>query len=153
MKTLKISGCYLEFEVRGKSDAHIVFAGCKDCEGYKVVIGGWGNTKSRIRDSTDAADTGQDADTPGIMSEQDFRKFWVRVGEGNANSISVGRGGEDEPFMTRTLSKTHAVFYTAFGTYKDNTIYWRIKQRDEVKEITTKGSESYKYLKYHCYNK
>ena len=82
----------------------------------------------------------------------EFRKFWIRVGEGNANTISVGRGGEEEPFMHHTFTKTrYAVLYTAFSAYYSSSNYWKIKMKDEVKEIRTEGSE-FQYYPYYCYN-
>merc|ERR1712242_451640 len=148
-----LKGCYLEFEVRGQSDAHILLAPNKKYAGYALVIGGWGNTKSAI-DTADKVwgNTATYEATPGILSEKEFRKFWIRMGGGNANTISVGRGGEDEPFIHKTLDERHAVFYAAFmGADSGNTNQWRIKMKNEVKEIST--SDKFKYLKYYCYNK
>ena len=85
------------------------------------------------------------------MSEKEFRKFWIRVSEGNTNSISVGRGGEEEPFISKTFEKRHAVFYTAFSAYLDTTTDWKIKMQHEVKEISTTGTDLL-YFPYHCYN-
>ena len=36
-----------------------------------------------------------------FLREDKFQKFWVRLGEGNRITISVGRGGEEEPFISR----------------------------------------------------
>merc|ERR1712242_41985 len=149
-----LKGCYLEFEVKGGRDAHILLAPCDNCnQGYLVVIGGWGNTKSAIQKKANVwLPSATYEDTPGILSEKEFRKFWIRMGEGNANSISVGRGGEDEPFIHKTLDERHAVFYAAFmGADSGNTNQWRIRMKNEVKEIST--SDKFKYLKYYCYNK
>ena len=88
------------------------------------------------------------------MSEKEFRRFWIRMGEGNSNSISVGRGGEDEPFIHNAGGKLgrYAVIYAAFmGADSGNTNQWRIKMKNEVREIST--SDKFKYLKYYCYNK
>ena len=40
----------MEFEVKTDTDAAIVLSPCNGCDGYEIVIGGWGNTKSVIRD-------------------------------------------------------------------------------------------------------
>ena len=38
------------FAVRGDRDANIMFCPCDGCDGYRVLIGGWANQKSFIRD-------------------------------------------------------------------------------------------------------
>ena len=86
-----------------------------------------------------------------FLREDKFQKFWVRLGEGNRITISVGRGGEEEPFISQTFKKRHAVFLTAFSAYLDTTIDWKIKIKDEVKEISTTGTDL-QYIPYHCYN-
>ena len=39
------------FAVRGDRDANIMFCHCDGCDGYRVLIGGWANQKSFIRDN------------------------------------------------------------------------------------------------------
>ena len=36
--------------VKGDRDANIMFTPCDGCDGYRVLIGGWGNQQSFIRD-------------------------------------------------------------------------------------------------------
>ena len=88
------------------------------------------------------------------MSKTEFRKFWIRVGAGNSNSISVGRGDEEEPFIHKTFEKRYAVFYTAFTAFRGKTNHWKIteKMNDEVKEISTTGP-NFQFYRYYCYNK
>ena len=40
--------------------------------------------------------------TPGVLSNTEFRGFWLRFTENNAGEllIEVGKNGEDTPFMT-----------------------------------------------------
>ena len=40
--------------------------------------------------------------------------------------ISVGKGGEDEPFMATTFSKKHSILYAAFAGWNDNLNEWKI---------------------------
>ena len=40
----------MEFQVKADSDAHILLPPCDGCDGYEIVIGGWDNTQSVIRD-------------------------------------------------------------------------------------------------------
>ena len=39
----------LEFLVKTASDAHILLAPCEQCDGYEIILGGWGDTASVIR--------------------------------------------------------------------------------------------------------
>ena len=47
-----------------------------------------------------------------LLCSDQFKTFWILVGEGNANTVSVGRGGEEVPFMSRTFTRRHRVKYT-----------------------------------------
>ena len=40
----------VEFQVKIDSDACILLAPCDECDGYEIVIGGWNNRQSVIRD-------------------------------------------------------------------------------------------------------
>ena len=37
--------------VKGDRDANIMFTPCNGCQGYRVLLGGWANQKSFIRDN------------------------------------------------------------------------------------------------------
>ena len=39
-----------EFHLKSSSDGTILLSSCDGCDGYEVVIGGWSNSKSIIRE-------------------------------------------------------------------------------------------------------
>ena len=54
-----------------------------------------------------------------FLREDKFQKFWVRLGEGNRITISVGRGGEEEPFISR-----HGGIYSRNCYFSQNILVW-----------------------------
>ena len=77
------------FGVKGKSDAHILFSNCPNCDGYEIVIGGWGNTQSALREGKQKKDTQQKVSTPNILSEAEWRRFWITYTvQGNTVTIA-----------------------------------------------------------------
>ena len=84
------------FKVKASNDAHIGFfsAAGDAAEVYEVVLSGWGNTQSVIRQRKGGANQFV-APTPGLLSGDEHRPFWASALGG---SITVGRGstvGED----------------------------------------------------------
>ena len=116
----------LEFEVRGKTDAHILLAPCPQCDGYEIVIGGWSNTQSAIRDGKQGGANQLLKGTPNILSPTEFRKFWIEIVEGDEIMISVGKNGEEEPFMATTFAKKHSILYAAFAAWRNFTNEWKV---------------------------
>ncbi|XP_033176390.1 uncharacterized protein LOC100741859 isoform X1 [Bombus impatiens] len=88
----------LQFRIKAPNDAHIALTtGPHEGEPmYEVFIGGWSNSKSVIRKNRTKPDVAE-ADTPGILSADETRGFWIRWGDG---VISVGKEGEPSAFLT-----------------------------------------------------
>lgn len=75
--------------MKGKSDAHILFSNCHNCDGYEIVIGGWGNSQSALREGKQKQDTQQLVKTPNILSETEWRRFWITYTlKGNSVTIA-----------------------------------------------------------------
>nr|ADV17352.1 farnesoic acid methyltransferase [Schistocerca gregaria]AEV89769.1 farnesoic acid O-methyltransferase [Schistocerca gregaria] len=87
-----------QFKVKTPNDAHIALTtGPAETDPmYEIFIGGWGNTKSIIRKNRQKPDK-VEVETPGILSGDEFRGFWIRW---SAGSIACGKEGEAHPFMS-----------------------------------------------------
>lgn len=88
----------LQFRIRAPNDAHVALTtGPHEGEPmYEVFIGGWSNSKSVIRKNRTKPDVAE-VDTPGILSADEFRGFWIRWNDG---AISVGKEGDPSAFLT-----------------------------------------------------
>ncbi|GLG97808.1 Farnesoic acid O-methyltransferase [Gryllus bimaculatus] len=88
----------LNFKIKAPNDAHVALtAGPEEADPmYEVFIGGWGNTKSVIRRDRTKPDKAE-AETPDILSGDEFRGFWLRW---NGGLIEVGKEGEAAPFLS-----------------------------------------------------
>ncbi|XP_066587914.1 uncharacterized protein [Prorops nasuta] len=88
----------IQFRVKAPNDAHIALTnGPQEAEPiYEVFIGGWGNSKSVIRKNKTKPEVAE-VDTPGILSGDEFRGFWIRWSDG---AITVGKEGESSSFMS-----------------------------------------------------
>lgn len=107
------------FRVKAAHDANICLttaAAVTPSSMYEIFIGGWQGKESAIR-----KDMKQDlckVMTPSILSQHEFRGFWVIV---SRKAIQVGREGEVSPFMsytdpTKSLKPTHYGYCTAWGS-------------------------------------
>ena len=88
-------------------DVHIALApddlyepGVNEQDVYEVVIGGWGNTKSAIRRGNQGRELAS-AETPSIISADEWRGFWIstRMTEENSLEITFGKIGQAIPLM------------------------------------------------------
>ncbi|XP_015113518.1 uncharacterized protein LOC107038774 isoform X1 [Diachasma alloeum] len=87
----------IQFRVRAPNDAHIALTtGPHESEPmYEIFIGGWGNSKSVIRKNRVKPEVAE-MDTPGILSADESRGFWIRWHGGN---ITFGKEGEQTPIL------------------------------------------------------
>ena len=83
---------FIVFRVKACNDAHIGLAaivGNSENRLYEVVIGGQGNTQSYIRRTAQSTDDEALAETPDILSCNEFRSFWIQW---ENNHVEVGEG-------------------------------------------------------------
>ena len=80
--------------------------------------------------------------TPGILSEKEFRTFWITM---TSTTISVGRGGETVPFMTYSFGKSNPrINYVAFSSWGPHSGQWEILPHNI--QFTTNGYNFKYYL-------
>ena len=122
--------CSFEFKVKGDSGARILLSNCENCHGYEIVIGGWDNSQSAIRDGKQKETNQFLTSTPNILSQTEFRQFWVKIIKGDKIMISVGKGGENQPFMTTTFNKKKSILYVAFASQVDGNNEWNVNIKE-----------------------
>ncbi len=71
-------GGRLDFEVKAKSNAHVCLTSGPSDELpiHEIFFGGWENSKSCIRHNKEKPEMAE-ADTPDLLSPDEFRKFWI----------------------------------------------------------------------------
>ncbi|XP_076637383.1 uncharacterized protein LOC143349763 isoform X4 [Colletes latitarsis] len=116
----------LQFRVKASNDAHVALTtGPQESQPmYEVFIGGWGNSKSVIRKNKSKPDVAE-ADTPGILSNDEFRGFWIRW---NDDALSVGKEGEASAFLTYTDSEPLTVNHFGLCTGWGASGEWLIEE-------------------------
>nr|KAF7392444.1 hypothetical protein H0235_017443 [Vespula pensylvanica] len=99
----------VQFRVKAPNDAHIALTtGPHEGEPmYEVFIGGWGNSKSVIRKNRTKPEVAE-RETPGILTADDFRGFWIRWRDGE---ITVGKEGESNAFLSYTDPEPFGIGY------------------------------------------
>nr|XP_033324068.1 uncharacterized protein LOC117219218 isoform X1 [Megalopta genalis] len=115
----------VQFRVKAANDAHVALTtGPEEGEPmYEVFIGGWSNGKSVIRKNR-AKPEAAEAETPGILSPDEFRGFWIRWGDG---AISVGKEGEPSAFLTYTDPDPFGIGYFGVCTGWGASGEWMIE--------------------------
>lgn len=112
---------------------------------YEIFIGGWGNSKTVIRKNRQSPKKAffysdinpnwcfrtkpdvAEVPTPGILTDQDFRGFWVRWENG---TISAGNEGEAAPFISFTDYENVPIEYVGYCTGWGARGTWVIEQRE-----------------------
>ncbi|KDR23720.1 C3 and PZP-like alpha-2-macroglobulin domain-containing protein 8 [Zootermopsis nevadensis] len=130
----------LHFKVKAANDAHIALT-AGPAEGdpmYEIFIGGWGNSKTAIRRNRQKPDKAL-ADTPDILSDAEYRGFWIRWTGG---SVAVGKEGEVTPFATWDDPEPFGIGYYGICTGWGASGSWLI---EGGAEITTVDNLEYSY--------
>ena len=114
------------FEVKASNDAHVGFFSETQNTGevYEIVLSGWGNTRSAIRESNQGANQA-DVQTPQLLSASEFRPFWATANNG---LIVVGTGsavGQNE-FMRWQDPVAHLPMYVGVMCGWGSTAEWNM---------------------------
>jgi len=141
-----------EFEVKTDGDAAICLAAGGEMR-FQIFLGCWGGDTSGIR-------RGEDEDvikveTPGILTEHHFKRFWIQVGE---KKIKVGKAGKRKAFMKHKerggLADINSYsFSTGWGhegdwIFHDNIDYDSSSSEDEEDDDEACGLRRKKNLQY-----
>ncbi|XP_011342741.1 uncharacterized protein LOC105282474 isoform X1 [Ooceraea biroi] len=118
----------IQFRVKAPNDAHIALTTGPN-EGdpmYEVFIGGWSNSKSVVRKNRTKPDV-VEVETPGILDADDYRGFWIRWDNGNGITLTVGKEGESDPFLSYTDPEPFGIGYFGVCTGWGATGDWLIE--------------------------
>jgi hypothetical protein len=127
LSTLDDTG--MVFKVRAESDVHLQmtrYQGTTSVDTYEAVIGGWGNMKSAIRSVVQGTNVCE-RDTPGILSKEAFRYFWVSW-KGGVIAIGEGNVLGDRQICSWTDVAPHAVTAIKFLTESGHRGTWDISE-------------------------
>ncbi|XP_063991094.1 uncharacterized protein LOC135169750 isoform X1 [Diachasmimorpha longicaudata] len=130
----------IQFRVKAPNDAHIALTtGPHEGEPmYEVFIGGWGNSKSVIRKNRTKPEVAE-KDTPGILSGDEHRGFWIRWHSGN---ISVGEENNQTPLLTYYDPAPFNISYFGVCTGWGANGEWHI---EGTKNLTTPNELKYTF--------
>ncbi|XP_006621855.1 uncharacterized protein LOC102675334 isoform X1 [Apis dorsata] len=130
----------LQFRIKAPNDAHIALTtGPQEGEPmYEVFIGGWSNSKSVIRKNRTKPDVAE-VDTPGILSADEMRGFWIRWNDG---VLSIGKEDEPSAFLTYADPEPFGIGYFGVCTGWGASGEWLIEGRGS---LSTKNELVYKF--------
>ncbi|XP_011136164.1 uncharacterized protein LOC105181234 isoform X2 [Harpegnathos saltator] len=125
----------IQFRVKAANDAHVALTtGPQEGEPmYEVFIGGWSNSKSVVRKNRAKPEVAE-VETPGILSGDEYRGFWIRWDSG---TLTVGKEGETGPFLTYADPEPFGIGYFGVCTGWGATGDWLIEA------ICCGGSDGY----------
>jgi len=125
--------CYkaeISFKVKTKTDAYVLLSQ-NGGDGHEILIGGWSNTQSAIRDTKGKPNPGYAVTkTSNYLSSSYYRGFWINLkDDGMKLYVSVGRLYYSSPFMSYALNYKHPINYIAFGTTTKNWAYFNYENK------------------------
>ena len=110
---------YIIFRVKAISDAHIALTETVNdyTQGYEVIIGGWDNTQSGIRQPPHHGEMVYQVPTEGLLNKDEWRIFWISYDHG---LVEAGSGTDvganaflqwhaDSPAVIRAVSVSTTV--------------------------------------------
>jgi len=116
----------ITFTVRANNDAHVGFFSASKSlsEVYEIVIGGWGNSWSVIRESNQGTNQVSQS-TPQIVSGSEDREFWASAKNG---LVQLGRGHKigEQVVMSWQDPNPHEAMYVGVMTGWGATGVWDV---------------------------
>ncbi|XP_047984468.1 beta-1,3-glucan-binding protein-like isoform X2 [Leguminivora glycinivorella] len=112
-----------------------------------IIIGGWSNKKSVIRKHVCNILQKDEAQTPQILNNKEFREFWLQWDNGN---VLVGREGEAAPFLVWQDPDPMTVAYVGVRTTLGSTGNWVLasgsnKGGDSI-DVATPNDEKWQFF-------
>ena len=120
---------YLIIRLKAASDGHVLLTDTVGdiSRGYEVIIGGWDNTECAVRHPP-GGEVVFTTSTPGIVSGEEFRTFWVSFSDG---LIEMGTGfdvGANRIITWVDENSPITVTYISFSTSVNVPADWEINQ-------------------------
>ncbi|KAI8519677.1 hypothetical protein Bbelb_029340 [Branchiostoma belcheri] len=130
----QLTGTRFTFQVSANNDAFIGLSPENHdvTNMYEIVIGGWSNTKSAIRRRKQGESRAL-VSTPGIISPTEYRTFWINLAPDG--TISVGKGGVSQPFMSWRDPNPIRVSYAGYSTGWGATGRWKFCSNEEARGL------------------
>jgi len=120
-------------DVKGDRDANIMFSPCDGCDGYRILLGGWNNYQSFIRE--EGLESNEEATlvvTPGLLSTEEFRRFYIFVGISKGIFKIEVRNENGDIVIERTWENSAKpwswpVQFVAFSGYTQNPMVFKFR--------------------------